>query len=184
LPRFTCSQPSCVGEPPRPQEKQRLSDCGGYSACLSRCCSRPRAAAAGRGPASADSSYVLLLCVGLPSICAHCVAYIVSQEVCKICFEPFPVQDMLSARCKHFYCKVRQYGLEWCTGGSTPLCDSATSRPVPLSETACEASGAPRPLTALSRAAAVHVLAASRQRCAGCPHAAAGLLARIHPHCG
>lgn len=32
----------------------------------------------------------------------------VAQEVCKICFEPFPVPDMLSARCKHLYCKVRR----------------------------------------------------------------------------
>lgn len=36
----------------------------------------------------------------LPSLCA--------QEVCKICFESYQVADMACARCKHYYCKVRQ----------------------------------------------------------------------------
>ena len=31
-----------------------------------------------------------------------------AQDICKICFESYPVPDMCCARCKHYYCKVRR----------------------------------------------------------------------------
>jgi hypothetical protein len=37
---------------------------------------------------------------------AHISDQFLLQATCMVCFESYPVQDMLSSSCKHFYCKV------------------------------------------------------------------------------
>ncbi|GAB4818029.1 hypothetical protein N2152v2_005075 [Parachlorella kessleri] len=45
-----------------------------------------------------------------------------AKELCKICFEQYPVPDMCAARCKHYYCKDCWHGYIQAAIESGPTC--------------------------------------------------------------
>jgi hypothetical protein len=102
-------------------------------------------------PALLSCALSLLHCTASSALC-------LLQEVCKICFESFSVQDMACARCKHYYCKVNSGG-----GCLSSLCPSH----------AASVGCAPAVLPSRAVPAAVACLRLLLP---------AGLLARLHPH--